>query len=164
LLSVAGPDDERFKSTWSWVEEAAQQSGRPVSRAEWKVVLTFHLAESKEEAIADLRHSFPKRAYFGDGRDPARAALAFGPTGTTVEEAVESGTMIAGAPDELIAKIEEIQERSGGIGGILALMHEWANTAATHRSYEMFARYVMPRFQGQLAAVLEAGTPRLVRL
>jgi limonene 1,2-monooxygenase len=155
LLSVAGPDDERFKNTWGWVEEAAEQSGRPVSRADWKVVLTFHLAESKEEAIADLRHSFPKRAYFGDGRDPSRAALAFGPGGASVEEAVEAGTMIAGTPDELIAKIEEIQERSGGIGGILALMHEWANTAATYKSYELFARYVMPRFQGQLDAVLE---------
>jgi limonene 1,2-monooxygenase len=26
--------------------------------------------------------------------------------------------------------------------------HEWADTAATRRSYELLARYVMPRFQG----------------
>lgn len=156
LLSVAGADDERFKQTWGWVEEAAAESGRPVSRADWKVVVTFHLAESKEEAIDDLRHSFPKRAYAGDGRDPSRAAIAFGPQGNTIEEAVASGGMVAGTPDELIEKIEEIQRRSGGVGGILALAHEWANTRATLKSYELLSRYVMPRFQGQAEALFEA--------
>jgi limonene 1,2-monooxygenase len=28
--------------------------------------------------------------------------------------------------------------------------HEWANREQTMRSYELFARYVMPRFQGTL--------------
>src|SRR5262249_23937320 len=147
---------ERFSRTWGWVEEAAAQSGKPVSRDNWKVVVTFHLAECKEEAIADLRHSFPKRAYVGDGRDPSRAALAFGPQGRTVEEGLVSGGVVVGTPDELIAYIEEVQERSGGIGGILALAHEWAGTAATHKSYELLARYVMPHFQGQLDPVLQA--------
>jgi limonene 1,2-monooxygenase len=155
LLSVAGPDDERFTRTWGWVEEAAAESGRPVSRGEWKVVVTAHLAESKEQAIADLRLSFPKRAYVGDGRDPGRAALAFGPQGSTIEEAVESGGIVAGTPDDLIAKIEDIQQRSGGVGGILLLAHEWADVAATNKSYELLARYVMPRFQGQIDTVIE---------
>jgi limonene 1,2-monooxygenase len=38
---------------------------------------------------------------------------------------------------------------SGGIGGLLFQAHEWASTAATLRSYELWARYVAPRFQGQ---------------
>ena len=28
--------------------------------------------------------------------------------------------------------------------------HEWANREQTLRSYELFARYVMPRFQGSI--------------
>ena len=28
--------------------------------------------------------------------------------------------------------------------------HEWADREATFKSYELFARYVMPHFQGQL--------------
>jgi len=154
LLSVAGVEDERFTRTWGWVEEAAAVAGTTVSRAEWRVVLTFHLAETREQAIADLRSSYPKRAYVGDAKVPG-AGLAFGPVGATVEEAVASGGLIAGAPEELIAKIEEVQQRSGGIGGILGLAHEWASTAATQRSYELLARYVMPHFQGQLTPVLE---------
>jgi limonene 1,2-monooxygenase len=154
LLSVAGADDERFSRTWGWVEEAAAESGREVSRADWKVVVTFHLAETREEAMEDLRFSYPKRAYAGDTRAGIGSGIGgIGPAGATIEEAVQNG-LLAGTPDDLIAKIEEIQERSGGIGGILALAHEWADTAATHRSYELFARYVMPRFQGQLDSLV----------
>ena len=44
-------------------------------------------------------------------------------------------------------------ERSGGFGGVLALAHEWAPTEATLRSYELWARYVAPRFQGQIDTI-----------
>jgi len=36
----------------------------------------------------------------------------------------------------------------GGFGGVLFRAHEWANREQTLKSYELFARYVMPRFQG----------------
>jgi limonene 1,2-monooxygenase len=156
LLSVAGADDERFQRTWDWVEESAEENGQRVSRADWKVVVTFHLAETREQAIEDLRHGYPRRAYAGDRSSAAveGPAIAFGPTGANVEDAVRSGGLLAGTPDDMIEKIEDIQQRSGGVGGILALAHEWASTDATHRSYELLARYVMPKFRGQLDPLL----------
>jgi limonene 1,2-monooxygenase len=33
---------------------------------------------------------------------------------------------------------------------VLFRSHEWANREATLRSYELFARWVMPRFQGSV--------------
>jgi limonene 1,2-monooxygenase len=152
LLSVAGSDDERFRQTWGWVEEAADEHGQKVSREDWKVVVTFHLAESREQAIKDLEYGYPRRAYAGDRGTPAGngPAVGFGPTAASVEEAVNKGQIIAGDPDVMIAKIEDILERSGGVGGLLALAHEWAGQDATFKSYELFARYVMPKFQGQL--------------
>ena len=38
--------------------------------------------------------------------------------------------------------------RSGGFGAYLLMHHEWARPDATARSYELFARHVVPRFQG----------------
>jgi len=44
-------------------------------------------------------------------------------------------------------QIERLAEQSGGFGCYLLMAHEWADPEATRRSYDLFARYVMPRFQ-----------------
>ena len=152
LISVAGASDERFQRTWEWVEEAAAEAGREVDRGEWRVVLSMHLADTKEEALADVADGFVKRAYVGDSEVPG-GGLALGPTGATIEEAEKEGGLVIGTPDDAIEAIEAIQERSGGIGGILLNAHEWAGTAETHKSYELLARYVAPHFQGQLESI-----------
>ena len=46
-----------------------------------------------------------------------------------------------------------LQENSGGFGGLMMLAHEWANREGIRRSFELFARYVAPRFQGQLGSI-----------
>jgi limonene 1,2-monooxygenase len=61
------------------------------------------------------------------------------------------GGAIIGTPDDAIAKIKELQQATGGFGGILGLAHEWTTREKTLRSYELFARYVAPQFQGQVA-------------
>jgi limonene 1,2-monooxygenase len=81
LLSVAGADDERFNRTWGWVEEAAEQSGATVSRADWKVVVTFHLAETREQAIEDLRVSYPSAPMPATPCVRAAASAVSGPAG-----------------------------------------------------------------------------------
>ena len=63
----------------------------------------------------------------------------------------DSGVGVIGTPDDAIRQIERLIKSSGGFGTYLILAHEWANTQATNHSYELFARYVMPRFQGHLA-------------
>lgn len=151
LLSVAGAGNDAFERTWGWVEEAAAESGQTPDRANWRVVVPIHIAESRQRAIADLRDGYRRQAYVGDRRNQG------GPTGSpfvsganTAEEAAEGGSAIIGTPDDAIAAVERLLERSGGIGGILSLGHEWASTEATLRSYELWARYVAPRFQGQI--------------
>jgi limonene 1,2-monooxygenase len=61
------------------------------------------------------------------------------------------GTTLVGDPDVAINGIKNLLELSGGgFGGIMFRAHEWANREQTMRSYELFARYVMPHFQGSL--------------
>src|SRR5205807_5746355 len=59
----------------------------------------------------------------------------------------DTGLGVIGTPDEAITQIERLTEQSGGFGCYLMMAHEWADPEATRRSYELFARYVMPRFQ-----------------
>jgi limonene 1,2-monooxygenase len=73
-----------------------------------------------------------------------------GPPDTIIEQMVEAGSAVVGTPDDLIATIERFQETTGGFGGVLIRGHEWATWEKTRYSFELLARYVMPRFQGSL--------------
>jgi limonene 1,2-monooxygenase len=153
LLSVAGIDSDRFHRTWEWVEEAAAAHGRTVDRGEWRIVIPIHLADSREQAVADIAEGYRRRAYVGDGPPLTLGASPLFGGGGTLEQAIERGSMIIGTPDDAIAAVERILELSGGFGCLLNLAHEWASTEKTLRSYELWARYVAPHFQGQLAAI-----------
>ena len=53
-----------------------------------------------------------------------------------------------GTPDDAIALIERLQSKQGEFGVFLHQAHNWADWEATKRSYELYARYVMPHFSG----------------
>jgi limonene 1,2-monooxygenase len=70
---------------------------------------------------------------------------------------VNGGLGVIGTPDQAIAQIEELLDQSnGGFGAYLILSHNWANNQATKKSYELFARHVMPRFQGSVDSLIGA--------
>lgn len=156
LLSVAGVDNTGFERTWGWAEEAAAESGRSISRDNWRVVVPMHVAESRKQALAEIEEGYRIRAYTGDAGNPAAAGPGLFAGAGTLENQAERHTALIGSPDDVAQSISVIIERSGGIGGILALAHEWAGTEATNRSFELFARHVAPRFQGQLDPVLQS--------
>lgn len=156
LLSVAGVDNTGFERTWGWAEEAAAESGRPISREHWKVVVPIHVAESRKQALAEIQEGYNLRPYTGDAKNPAAAGPGLFAGAGTLENQAEKGSALIGSPDDVIKAIEVIIERSGGIGGILGLAHEWASTEATNRSFELFARHVAPRFQNQLEPVFQS--------
>jgi limonene 1,2-monooxygenase len=50
----------------------------------------------------------------------------------------------------MVAMIRQLQETTGGFGVVLGFAHDWANREATLRSWELFARYVVPEINGYL--------------
>jgi limonene 1,2-monooxygenase len=55
-----------------------------------------------------------------------------------------------GTPDDAGEQIERLWKQSnGGFGVYLQLAHDWAPPDRKARSFELFARNVMPEFQGQ---------------
>ena len=59
---------------------------------------------------------------------------------------VENRYGVCGTPDDAIALIERLQDKQGEFGVFLQQAHNWADFEATKRSYELYARYVMPHF------------------
>ena len=138
---------------WQIAEETAARYGKRVHREEWRLVIPMHLAESRQGAMDQARAGAARWLveYFGDtlGRPVPRHMTPE----QVVEKMVADGAWVIGTPEDAIAAIERYGEISGGFGGLLLLAHEWAPREQTWRSYELFARYVMPRFQGALAGL-----------
>ena len=64
------------------------------------------------------------------------------------------GTTLVGSPDTVAKGIKRLLGYSQGwFGGILFRAHEWATREQTLRSFELFARYVIPQFQGSLTTI-----------
>jgi limonene 1,2-monooxygenase len=62
-----------------------------------------------------------------------------------------AGASVVGTPDQLVAMVRNLQQVTGGFGTVLGFAHDWANREATLRSWELFARYVIPELNGYTA-------------
>lgn len=146
-----GPID--LRAHWRVAEEAAAEAGRTVSRNEWRLALPVHLAETRREALDDAREG--AAAYLLDYAEAitGRPRPVPGPQERIIDQMVEAGSWVVGTPDDAVAAIERLQERSGGFGGLMVWGNEWAPREKVLRSYELLARHVMPRFQGSLAGI-----------
>jgi limonene 1,2-monooxygenase len=60
------------------------------------------------------------------------------------------GAAVVGTPDDLVQAIENLQKVTGGFGVVLGFAHDWANRENTLRSWDLVARYVIPRLNGSI--------------
>ncbi|MEM7538355.1 MAG: LLM class flavin-dependent oxidoreductase [Chloroflexota bacterium] len=133
---------------WTIQEEQAAKYGQVADRAKWRLVGLMHLAETEEQARADMKYgmeqwfryfqdvaAFPQMAVDGDNLDE-------------MIDFVNGGLGVVGTPEMMVEQIHSLLEQSnGGFGAYLTLAHNWANPAATKRSFELFAQEVMPHFK-----------------
>lgn len=149
LLSIGATQSGGFNalaSNWAIAEEKAKESGQVMNRAGWRLVGPMHIAETREQARADVRFGLDDWLYYF--REVAALPLAPQDGSDPVDALIASGMAVIGTPEDAIAQIERLEQQSGGFGAFLFMDHNWAGWDAKRKSYEMFARYVAPRFQG----------------
>jgi limonene 1,2-monooxygenase len=160
LLSIGATSAGGFDvlgSHWGVMEQRGEEFGQPVNRDKWRLVGPMHIAETEEQARKDVEFGLKDWIdYF-----QKVAALPLAPEtedpGALVEAMNASGLAVIGTPDQAAAQIQRLVDQSnGGFGAYLFMANEWANTEATKHSYELFARYVMPQFQGTMPAPQES--------
>lgn len=142
---------------WTIQEDVAAQNGQVADRDKWRLVGLMHLAETEEQARKDVEYGITQWfRYFQNVAAFPQMAVEGGDIDEMVDF-VNGGLGVVGTPDQAIAQIEELLEQSnGGFGAYLTLAHNWANTEATKKSYELLARHVMPRFQGSVGSLIGA--------
>ncbi len=148
-----GGDASALKQFWGIGEKTAQEHGKVMDRSQWRIVLQVHLADSRKEAIRQIQQRSGRyQVEYREsiiGVDKPRNL----PVADVAEAMAESGEWIIGTPDDLITRIKQVQELSGGFGGLMLQAIDWADKEHLWHSYELLARYVMPQFQGSLAGI-----------
>jgi len=149
LLSIGATTTGGFNAlamNWQICTDKAAEHGREVERSAWRLVGPVHIAETREKARENVRFGLQNwLRYFLEV-----AALPLAPPGSVdnaIDTLIGSGLAVIGDPSDAIAQLERLEKQSGGFGCFLHMAHNWADWAETKRSYELFARYVMPRFQ-----------------
>jgi limonene 1,2-monooxygenase len=130
------------------MEERAAEFGTTVDRRKWRLVGPMHLAETEEQARKDVAFGLVQWVDYFE----RVAALPLAPNtldpDKMVDALMETGFAVIGTPDMAAAQIQRLIDQSGGFGTYLFMAHDWADREATLRSYELFAKEVMPLFQG----------------
>lgn len=154
MLSMAASSDAGFDllpAHWQVCEQLAQDHGQRVDRRNWRLVVPMHLAETREQAYADMRFGLLKLVRYFERLGSEEMSRI-----QTVEAAIEQwterglsllGRAVIGTPQDAIERIESLIARSGGFGSILLLAHDAADRTSRLASYELFAHSVMPQIQ-----------------
>jgi limonene 1,2-monooxygenase len=156
-MSTAGL--QALPTQWSFAEDSAAKHGNTVNRKDWRIVMSWHLAETRakaKEQAKDGLHRWHNEYTVGTLMRPG--AAAFETPDLAVEEMAytEEAAAVIGTPDDLIESITKMIDLTGGFGTVIGFVHDWANPKDTFNSWDLVARYVVPEINGYLKGYRES--------
>lgn len=146
MLSIGATSKGAFNSlasNWGIAEEIAAEYGNTMNRSGWRLVAPVHVAETRAKARANVMFSLEK--WIDYMAEVAAIPLAPPPGTDPVDFMVDTGFAVIGTPDDYVAQVQRLMDQSGGFGCFLNLETRWADWAETRRSYELIARYAIPK-------------------
>ncbi len=157
VISVASHTDEGLQALptqWGFGETYAREAGQVISRKNWRILTQFHIAETKDQAIAEVAEGLKRWHNEYNVDILGRAKAVHVESGEEMARNMDrTGAAIFGTADDAVRQIRHLQEISGGFGTVLGFAHDWAPREQQMRSYEMFARYVIPQLNGLIEPV-----------
>ena len=159
-MSIAATQAKAFEVLarhWETTQEVASAHGTAVSPR--------GLATRRPHAHCSYRGAGPRRgaarpSRSGSTTSPRSAAVPIlgdlDTSGDIVDAVNASGVGVVGTPEMAIEQLRRLENQSGGYGTYLLMAHDWADRRATLNSYDMFARYVMPEFQGTTRTLIDS--------
>ena len=162
VISIGSLSNEGLNALptqWGFAETAAAKHGTTVNRKDWRVLLSWHIAETRDKAIEEARNGLLRHHNeYIVGTLQRPGAEPFKTTDEAIEKTAYSTAAAAtiGTPDDLIARLKSVIEVSGGFGTVVGFVHDWANPENTFRSWDMVARYVVPEINGYVAKLRDS--------
>jgi limonene 1,2-monooxygenase len=142
---------------WEYCEESSAEHGTQVSRRNWRITLGIHVAETREQAFAEVQEGFDKWMFeYWGGTVGFDVAFPGVKREDSARASMDVGSAIIGSVEDCVGALERLYDQTGGFGTFLAFCHDWASWDATKRSYDLLARYVAPHFTGTTRIPTEA--------
>lgn len=127
---------------WKIANEVAAENGRKMDPEKLRLVGPVHIAETKQQAIDNVKYGYYKWADYFRRISPINqnADRNVDP----LEQGIKEGVIVVGTPDDAVAQIRRLQEKQGEFGAFLQLAHNWANFDNTKKSFDLWQRHVQP--------------------
>ena len=121
---------------WPSYVNGAQQAGRSVSRANWRIAREVYVADSTEQAVVDVMNGPPARTFseyflplLGQGLrglDGIKTTPDM-PDSALIPQHMLDNFWIVGDPDHCAKQLRKLHEDTGGFGTLLILCHDWGD-------------------------------------
>src|SRR3979490_864714 len=114
VISIGSLSDEGLNALatqWGFAESAAAKHGTTVSRKDWRVLLSWHIAEAREKAIAEARHGLLRHHNeYIVGTLQRPGAKPFSDPDEAVEKTAfgDGAAATIGTPADLVARIKSV--------------------------------------------------------
>jgi len=143
ILTHGGGDVD---ASWKLAEQEGASHGNTLDRSNLRVVVSFHLAESRADAAKAMAFGLEPWMQYLEALNPKSYADTRAKGGSDPEKLIAARGGLIGTPDDAVEYLEALWERTGGFGHVVMTGTNWMDFEATKRSYELMMRYVMPRF------------------
>ncbi len=151
-LSVS-PDPAVTAQHWNAVAAGAATTGRTPDRAEWRIIRDVYVAPTDAEArrlaidgiMGRCWREFLLPVYLGLGLGPMLKADPAMPDDALTLDYLADNLWLVGSPATVARRINELQERVGGFGHLLAVSYDASDErAAWERSLRLMVDEVLP--------------------
>jgi limonene 1,2-monooxygenase len=153
MLCVAATNSGGFDAlgtNWGIACEIAREHGREMDRRRLRLVGPVHIAETREQARANVQWGLHKWSDYFARLNPLAPRP---PEGVDLVDAmIASGQAVIGTPDDAVAQINRLQAQQGRFGAFLQMANNWASWDQTVKSYQLWAEHVAPVFRGANAS------------
>src|SRR5665213_1026681 len=146
---------------WHIHEAECGKHGHVADRSKWRITIVMHIAETREQALADTEWGFREFIHYQHDVIPAPPPIPRD-TANPAQFCLDNQLAIFGTPDDAIREIERIRRALGGMGAILVFGNDLAPFEAQKRSFELLAEIVKPHFNGS-NALRQASYARVAR-
>lgn len=146
MLCVAATETAAFDvlgANWKIANQIAAENGRTMNPQQLRLVAPIHIAATREEARAQVKDGLGAWCNYMDRIAPAGMRGMTG-NGDPADVLVNAGRAVIGTVEDAITMIERLHAKQGDFGVMLFQAHNWADWEATKKSYELYARFVMP--------------------